>query len=133
MKKTHIVLLVLVVAAISFIASSFLDFSTYETFITAGKSPGKKIMVMGVFDKSQPMQYDPVKNPNMTVFYAKDKAGNVNKVEYTGEYIRDIDKSEQLVMTGYIDNGTFHCSKILPKCPSKYKKEFEAQQTAKRG
>ena len=93
MKKTHIVLLILVVAAISFIASSFLDFSTYETFVSASKNPGKKIMVIGVLEKSKGLEYDPVKDPNLMVFYAKDKAGNVSKVKYTGEYIRDIDKS----------------------------------------
>ncbi len=127
MKKMHIVLLILVVASIAAIVSVFGSFSTYETFTSAGREPGKKYYVIGNLQKDKDMVYDPVKDPNHFIFYAKDKAGNVNKVIFNGEKPRDIEKSEQIVMMGYEDGGTFHCSRIQMKCPSKYKKDMVAQ------
>jgi cytochrome c-type biogenesis protein CcmE len=127
MKKMHIVLLVLIVAAIAGIVSVFGDFSTYETFSSASKQPGKKYYVIGNLQKDKEMVYDPVTDPNHFTFYAKDKSGNINKVIFNGEKPRDIEKSEQIVMMGYEDGGTFHCSRIQMKCPSKYKKDMVAQ------
>ncbi len=124
MKKTHIVLLILIVAAISVLVSAFGNFSTYETFASASKQAGKKIYVIGYLEKDKEMEYDPKKDPNHFIFYAKDKAGNMNKVIFNGEKPRDIEKSEQIVMMGYEDAGTFHCSRIQMKCPSKYKKDM---------
>ncbi len=124
MKKMHIVLLLLVVAAIVVLISVFGNFSTYETFASASKQPGKSIYVIGILQKDKEMEYDPQKDPNHFIFYAKDKAGNTNRVIFNGEKPRDIEKSEQIVMMGYQEAGTFHCSRIQMKCPSKYKKDM---------
>lgn len=124
MKKTHLVLLILVMVSIAVIASAFLDFSTYETFASASKQPGKTYFIIGLLQKDKDMTYDPVKDPNHFIFYAKDKAGNINKVVFNGEKPRDIEKSEQIVMTGYEEGNVFHCNKIQMKCPSKYKKDM---------
>jgi len=126
MKKTHIVLLLLIVISLSVIVSVFADFSTYETFSSASKQPGKTYYVIGTLQKDQVMEYDPKKDPNHFYFYAKDKSGNVDKVVFNGEKPRDIEKSEQIVMMGYQDGNTFHCSRIQMKCPSKYKKDMVA-------
>ena len=127
MKKSHIVLLLLIVAAIAILVSVFGNFSTYETFASAARQPGKSYYVVGMLQKDKDMQYDPQKDPNHFTFYATDKAGNTNKVIFNGEKPRDIEKSEQLVMMGYEDAGTFHCSRIQMKCPSKYKKDMIAE------
>ena len=125
MKKTHIALLVLVVVAISVISATFLDFSTYETFGSAAKTPGKSYHVIGFFDKAQGITYDPKTDANKFTFFAKDKAGNMSKVIFVnGAPPRDMDKSEQLVMKGYMKDNTFICSGIQMKCPSKYKKDM---------
>jgi len=123
MKKTHIVLLVLVAAAVCVIVSMFGDFSTYETFASASKQPGKQYHVIGFYEKTMATEYDPLKDPNHFSFFVKDKAGNLKKVIFNGAKPTDIEKSEQVVMTGYIDGENFHCSKIQMKCPSKYKKD----------
>jgi cytochrome c-type biogenesis protein CcmE len=127
MKRTHIVLLILVAAAVCVIVSMFGDFSTYETFASAAQQPGKSYHVIGVLQKNMNMEYDPVKDPNHFFFYVKDKAGNVNQVIFNGAKPTDIEKSEQIVMTGYEEGHAFHCSKIQMKCPSKYKKDMVAQ------
>ena len=123
MKKTHIILLVLVAAAVAIIVSMFGDFSTYETFATAAQDPGKKYHVIGVLAQGKDMEYDPVKDPNHFTFYVQDKAGNVNRVIFNGAKPTDIEKSEQIVMMGYMDGEDFRCNKIQMKCPSKYKND----------
>ena len=122
MKNTHIILLIIVIVAISAIASTFVDFSTYETFASATSKPGKKFQIYGFIQKDKEMQYQPDKDPNHFLFYAKDKAGNERQVILNDSKPRDIEKSEWIVMTGYEEKGVFHCSKINMKCPSKYNK-----------
>jgi cytochrome c-type biogenesis protein CcmE len=125
MKKTHIVLLVLVITSISVIAANVLNFSTYETFRSAASQPGKAFHIIGFLEKDKGVAYDPKVDPNSFSFFAKDKNGQVNKVIFlNGAPPRDIDKSEQLVMKGYAKDGVFHCTGIQMKCPSKYKKDM---------
>lgn len=125
MKKTHVALLVLVVVAISVISATFLDFSTYETFGSASKTPGKAYHVIGFFNKAKGIDYDAKTDPNKFTFYAKDKSGIERMVIFVnGAPPRDIDKSEQLVMKGYIKGDNFYCNGIQMKCPSKYKKDM---------
>ncbi len=123
MKKTHIVLLVLIMAAIAALISIFGDFSSYETFESAAREPRKSYYIIGNLDTTQAMHYDPKVDANHFTFFATDKAGNKSKVIFNGEKPRDIEKSEQIVMMGYMDGETFHCSRIQMKCPSKYKKD----------
>ena len=126
MKKTHIILLVFVAAAIAIVVSMFGSFSTYETFASAAKHPEKQYHVMGYLDKSKSMIYDPLKDPNRFTFFVKDKQGTVSEVVFSGAKPTDIEKSEQIVMTGRMDGKTFHCNQIQMKCPSKYKKDQTA-------
>lgn len=101
----------------------FGDFSTYETFASAAKEPGKQYHVIGFLDKSHPFEYNPQVDANHCSFYVKDKAGNVSKVVFNGAKPTDIEKSEQIVMTGAMQGEAFHCNKIQMKCPSKYKND----------
>lgn len=123
MKKTHIALLILLVAAIAVIVSMFGDMSTYETFATAAKSPDKSFRVVGVLEGNKKVNYDPQLDPNHCNFLVKDKSGNVRKVIFNGEKPRDIEKSEQIVMVGRMEGNEFRCTQIQMKCPSKYKND----------
>lgn len=123
MKKSHIVLLVLVAAAVTIIVSMFGDFSTYETFASAANNEGKKYRVIGELAKNKSMEYDPVKDPNYFSFFVEDKSGAISQVVFNGAKPTDIEKSEQIVMVGYMQNDVFHCSKIQMKCPSKYEND----------
>ncbi|MEO6832129.1 MAG: cytochrome c maturation protein CcmE [Chitinophagaceae bacterium] len=125
MKKSHIILLVLIAASIAIISATFLDFSTYETFTTAAKKDAPS-HVMGVLDKSRPMVYNPIVDPNHCTFYVKDKQGVIKEVVFNGAKPTDIEKSEQIVMSGRMVNDQFRCNSIQMKCPSKYKKESVA-------
>lgn len=122
MKRTHIIILIVIAASIvGLIAFSAGDFSTYETIASAQKKPGKSVTIIAQFDPTRPVEYDPIKNSNYLSFYAKDSLGGKTKVIYRNSKPTDMEKSERLVLTGMMKNGEFECSKILLKCPSKYK------------
>ena len=123
MKKASILVLVLIAAAIGIVVASFGKFSTYETFASAAEKPESTFHVVGFLDTSKAQQYDPVRDANNFTFFAKDKKGAIHKVIFNGARPQDFEKSEQLVMTGYMKNGDFHCSKIQMKCPSKYEND----------
>jgi cytochrome c-type biogenesis protein CcmE len=122
-KKASIVILVLIAAAIGIVVASFGKFSTYETFASAAEKPESTFHVVGFLDTAQAQQYDPIKDPNNFTFFAKDKKGATHKVIFNGARPQDFEKSEQLVMTGFMKDGNFHCSKIQMKCPSKYEND----------
>ena len=126
MKKFHILLLILAVAAISGMSFFIKDLTTYETFSSAQKKADKFVVVKVQLDKSAPIAYDQLKNPNLTTFYAVDKDGNRTKVLYRNAKPTDIEKSEGLDLNGYMRAGYFECTKLQMKCPSKYKDDQKA-------
>jgi cytochrome c-type biogenesis protein CcmE len=122
MKKSNIILLVVIAVAIAVIVGMVGDFSTYETFATAARKPNREFHVIGELEKNRQMVYEPEKNANYFSFYVKDKAGNVRQVVFNGSEPTDFEKSEQIVLTGSMGtDNIFYCSQILMKCPSKYK------------
>lgn len=120
MKKTHIILLILVIAGIAGMSFFIKDLTTQETFASAQKK-GKFVVVKVQLDKITPVEYDAVKDPNKTVFYAIDKDGQRRKVIYTNSKPTDIERSEGLDLNGYMRADHFECTKLQMKCPSKYK------------
>lgn len=124
MKKSNIVLLVLIAVAIGVVVTVAGDFSTYETFATAKQKEGKEFQIIGSLDTTKVMQYDPTKDANLFSFYVKDKTGEIRRVIFYGTKPTDFEKAESVVLTGKMgDDGDFKCSKILMKCPSKYKND----------
>jgi cytochrome c-type biogenesis protein CcmE len=122
MKKSNIFALVLIAVALAGILSMVGDFSSYETFATAEQKPGKDFQIIAKLDTMEhKMIYDPIKDANHFTFYAKDATGLLRKVVFNGTKPQDFERSEKLTMTGTMQNGEFKCSKILMKCPSKYK------------
>ncbi len=123
MKKANIFILVLIAVAIGVVVSSFGEFSTYETFTSALEKPDTDLHVVGYLDTTQSQHYNPIEDPNFFSFYATDKKGNTHQVVFKGAKPQDFERSEQLVMTGRMRDGVFHCDKIQMKCPSKYEED----------
>ena len=121
MKKTHIVMLVLIVAAITVLISYTGNLTTYETIASAKEKQGKFVNLIAKIDKTQPVEYDAIKNPNYLVFTALDTLGNTVKVIYHNTKPTDMEKSERIVLKGKMNGNEFECKDILLKCPSKYK------------
>lgn len=128
MKKTHIVILVGIAAMIVGLLAYSVDFSTYDTVASAQQKQGKYVHLIAKLDMSQPVEYDPIKNPNYLAFYAVDSLGGQTKVIYRNSKPADLEKSERIVMKGSMQNGHFECKEILLKCPSKYKDDKEQLQ-----
>ena len=126
MKKIHIILLVLIVGALAGMSFFIKDLTTYETFSSAQQKANKFVVVKVKLDKSKPIEYDQVKNPNLTSFYVIDHDGNKTKVVYKNAKPTDIEKSEGIDLNGYMRDGFFECTKLQMKCPSKYKDNMQA-------
>lgn len=119
MKKSHIILLVIIAVAIGAIVSTFADSSTYGNFDEAVEN-GSEIHVVGKLVKSKELIYDPIKDANYFSFYLTDNKGKECKVVFNGTKPQDFERSEQIVITGKMQGEEFHADKILMKCPSKY-------------
>jgi cytochrome c-type biogenesis protein CcmE len=83
-------------------------------------------------DRSSPVVYDPVKDPNYLSFYAVDSLGARAQVVYRNSKPTELEHSDRVVLKGQMNGEVFECKEILLKCPSKYKddpnqqfKEFE--------
>ncbi|MDX1937184.1 MAG: cytochrome c maturation protein CcmE [Flavihumibacter sp.] len=126
MKKTHIIILVLIAAAIAVLISFTGNITTYETVASARQKEGKFVRMIAKLDKTQPIQYDAIKNPNFMVFTAVDTLGQTTKVVYHNSKPTDFEMSERLVLNGKMQNGQFECKEMLMKCPSKYKDDPNA-------
>lgn len=123
MKKTHIIALILVGVAITLMFLSSKDLTTFSTFAQA-ESSMNRVKIAGQLSKSDPMIYDPEKDPNFFSFYLTDKDNETRQVVIKEKKRRDFERSEQIVVTGKMnDKGVFEASEMLLKCPSKYKDE----------
>lgn len=119
MRKSAIVGLITIAICIGFLVSLNADTDSYSDFAGAAKSE-KEEHVVGVWEKSKGTYYDALKDPNHFSFYMKDEKGLVKKVVLNGTKPQDFERSEKIVLIGEMSNDTFHASKILMKCPSKY-------------
>ena len=128
MKKIHIILLLLVIGGIVGMSFFIKDLTTQETFATAGEKDGEFVVVKVQLDKKTPIEYDGLKDPNLTVFYAVDQEGKRSKVVYKNAKPTDIERSDGIDLNGYMHNGYFECTKLQMKCPSKYKDDLGAAQ-----
>jgi cytochrome c-type biogenesis protein CcmE len=120
MKRTHIIVLVLIAASIAVLISYTGNLTTYETVASARQKEGKFVRMIAKWNKG-PIEYDAIRNPNYMVFTAVDTLGQATQVVYRNSKPTDFEKSERLVLNGRMQEGHFECKDILMKCPSKYK------------
>jgi uncharacterized protein YxeA len=82
MKKIHIVLLVVIAIVIAGLLTLTKDITTYDSIASAKKKEGKYVHLIAKLDRSSPVVYDPVKDPNYLSFYAVDSLGARAQVVY---------------------------------------------------
>jgi cytochrome c-type biogenesis protein CcmE len=119
MKKSSIFGLIVIAVAIAVIVSTYANTSTYASFKEAAQTSAE-LHVIGHLDKQKELYYDATKDANYFSFYMTDDKGDERKVVFTGTKPEDFERSQQIVLTGKMENNEFHASKILMKCPSKY-------------
>ena len=123
MKKMHIFLLVGVAVAIAVMISFTTDLTTYDTIASAKQKEGTYVHLIAKLDKAQPIEYNPLTNPNYCSFTVVDSLGSVTKVISNKPKPADLEMRERVVLKGRMKEDGFHCDDILLKCPSKYKDE----------
>lgn len=129
MKKSHIIGIIVIAMAIGIIMTTAGDASTYVSFgdaiELANDGNSTKVHVVGRLKKDDQghivgMQYDPLRDPNYFAFTLVDTNRFEQRVVYFNPKPQDFERSEQVVITGNMQNEVFVADKILLKCPSKY-------------
>ncbi len=130
MKKSHILVLIVIAAAVAIIVSTAGDASTYVDFeealamSTAGSN--REIHVVGQLKKDAQGNIIGIEEGEDRVsfsFILIDDKGKEQKVWYDQPVPPDFTRSEKVVVVGSYDQDDFKASKILLKCPSKYQEE----------
>lgn len=95
--------------------------SPYVPFKIAQASPGRYVQVIGSLDKSVPVKH----TEGSYTFTLVDKDGLVMNVRHHGTKPQNFEHTEQVVLLGRFakETGLFEASKVLVKCPSKYRRE----------
>lgn len=123
MKKIYIVIAAIIGVGVYIGLTASNDISNYSNF-TEAITTGEKVKVVGQLAKDKEMYYDPQVDPNYFTFYMRDNDGIEKKVVLSSAKPQDFELSEQIVLTGKIqEDGDFYATDILMKCPSKYKDE----------
>jgi cytochrome c-type biogenesis protein CcmE len=121
MNRNMIIALVLIAVGIAVFISASEDVSTYATFKQAEN--GDRVKIVGQLSREKPIVYDPQNAPDEFSFYMTDSDGMERKVILNKPKPQDFEMSEQIVVTGELENDAFMANEILMKCPSKYKDE----------
>lgn len=122
MKKSSIIGMIIIALAIAMIIVIYADSSTYSNFTDARKTESE-LYVVGVLNKEKELYYEPTVDANHFSFYMYDSDSTECKIVFRGSKPQDIERSEQIVLTGRMVGEEFHASKILMKCPSKYNED----------
>lgn len=130
MKKSHILIIILIAAAIGIVVSTAEDASTYVTFEQAyqlaSNGSTSSIHVVGELKKD-------VNDHVVGIIQGSDRVSfsfvmiDENKKEQIVEYHepmpQDFIRSEKVVVIGSYHDDIFVAEKILLKCPSKYQEQ----------
>ena len=130
MKKSHIIAIVVIAAAIAIIISTAGDASTYVTFDQAYQlaSVGNKagIHVVGELKKDGKGEIIGLEKSQDNLsfsFILLDENKKEQKVYYNEPMPPDFTRSEKVVVVGSYHGNQFVADKILLKCPSKYQEQ----------
>lgn len=122
MKRTHILILLILVTVIGIILSVSVNTSTYSGFKEASLHEGSEYRILGKLSHRKESNYIS-KDANSFSFTMVDNEGTEMTVVFNGSKPNDFEKIEQIVVTGTIKEGHFEAYKMNLKCPSKYNKD----------
>jgi cytochrome c-type biogenesis protein CcmE len=120
MKRSHLIILLMVGALVGTLIGTFTSTSRSVNFEQALAEPGVEFKVSGTLHKETPVIYDPELDAGITTFHMADKSGKVVEVHLHKSQPQGLLQSESIDLYGKFVDGEFHASEMLLKCPSKY-------------
>ncbi len=93
----------------------------YENSFAKVMETEKTVKATGSWLKERNYEID--KQNGIFSFYMKDDQGKIMRVVYNGTIPNNFESSTSVVVTGKYQNGVFHATDILTKCPSKYQEQ----------
>ena len=123
MKRSHIVLLILVALLVGLLVFTYSSSNQSVTFAQATEKAGVEVTITGTLHKEEPVIYNPEEHASLTKFHMKDSEGQIMEVHLQMAQPQGLLQSESIVIDGSYSNGIFHATDMLLKCPSKYNSE----------
>lgn len=124
MKPKIIVASVVVILFVIFGSYSFLESNVEYTDIAGAMKHHKKVQLKGTWNKEREASFDAT--TGQFTFYLLDDTGRECKVVLDGAAPNNFELSTSVVAKGrFVQEGYFHASEVLTKCPSKYEAQAE--------
>jgi cytochrome c-type biogenesis protein CcmE len=128
MKPKIVIGSVIVAIFIMFGAYSFMDSNVEYTDISGAMKKHKKVQLKGSWNKEKESAFDATKS--QFTFWLVDENGKECKVVLDGAAPNNFELATSVVAKGrFTDEGYFHATEVLTKCPSKY--EAQASEVKK--
>jgi cytochrome c-type biogenesis protein CcmE len=124
MKPKVIVAVVIIVGALFFGATTFLESNIEYMDFAKAQTVTKKVQVKGKWVKEKDSQFDATKS--QFTFYMVDDNQQEVKVVLDGAKPNNFEMATEVVAKGRFKDGYFHANELLTKCPSKYEGDGEA-------
>ncbi|MBM2842066.1 MAG: ccmE [Bacteroidetes bacterium] len=125
MKPKVIIAAVVVVAFIVLGALSFIENNVEYTDVSGAMRSHKKVQLKGQWIREKPSAFD-AKSTQFTFFLVDDQ-GKECKVVLDGAAPNNFEMATSVVAKGRYNaqDGYFHATEVLTKCPSKYEAQAE--------
>jgi cytochrome c-type biogenesis protein CcmE len=119
MKVKMILATLVIVGFVIFGATSFMQNNLEYTNVSGAKAKHKKVQLKGEWDKDRGSSFD--QKTSQFTFFLKDESGETCKVILDGAAPNNFELATSVVAKGrFTDEGYFHATEVLTKCPSKY-------------
>jgi cytochrome c-type biogenesis protein CcmE len=113
-----IIAAVVIIGALVFGALSFVESNVEYTDFARAEMVKKKVQVKGTWVKEKEASFDAARSQYS--FFMKDDNKKEVKVVLDGAKPNNFDIATSIVAKGRFQDGAFHATEILTKCPSKY-------------
>ncbi|MCB2204973.1 cytochrome c maturation protein CcmE [bacterium] len=123
MKKRYLAGGVIIAVFLVIGGLSFLNSSVEYATLSKAETSGKKVQVTGKWVQDMSTHYDT--HNNTFTFYMRDEDERIAQVVLDGAKPNNFDIATSVVAKGRYEDGVFHASEVLTKCPSKYEENPE--------
>lgn len=113
-----IIAAVVIIGALIFGALSFVQSNVEYTDFARAEQVKKKVQVKGTWDREKEASFDAARS--QYTFYMMDDNKKEVKVILDGAKPNNFEIATSIVAKGRFQDGAFHATEILTKCPSKY-------------